>query len=141
MRLQGKRAVIAGASGKDNIGQAIARRFVEEGAQVVVAGRRIEPLEIFATEIGGHAAQFDMEIDGAAETLMDLAMEKLGGIDIVVQSVGASMPGPFLETTRSDLEAMTRLQLIGPYQYSRRHSGASPTTGRSSTFRPSARFA
>jgi len=117
MRLKGKRAVIAGASGKDNIGQAIARRFVAEGADILIAGRRLENLEALTSEIGGHASHFDIERDGAAEDLMDEAMEKMGGIDIVVQSVGASLPGPFLETSRSDLEKMTRLQLIGPYQY------------------------
>lgn len=117
MRLEGKTAVVAGASGEDNIGQAIARRFASEGAKVLVAGRRLENLEGFASEIGGFASRFDMEVDGAAETLMETAVDKLGGIDIVVNAVGGGVAGPFLDVTRSDLEWMTRLQFIGPFQY------------------------
>ena len=47
-RLAGKVAVVLGAAGQDNMGQVMARRFAEEGATVVVAGRRSEPLEALA---------------------------------------------------------------------------------------------
>ncbi len=116
VRLEGKKVVIAGASGEDNIGQGIARRFATEGAKILVAGRRLENLEKFAAEIDGFAAEFDIETDGSAESLMETAMAKLGGIDIVVNAVGGGSAQPFLETTRSDLEWMARLQFIGPYQ-------------------------
>ena len=41
LKLSGKRAVVLGAAGRHNMGQVIARRFVQEGAKVLVAGRSI----------------------------------------------------------------------------------------------------
>ena len=47
-RLAGKAAVVLGAAGRGNMGQVIARRFVAEGARVLVAGRRDDELAKFA---------------------------------------------------------------------------------------------
>ena len=52
-RLDGKLAVITG--GGSGIGEATAHVFAEAGATVVVAGRRLEPLEKVAKAVGGHA--------------------------------------------------------------------------------------
>jgi 2-hydroxycyclohexanecarboxyl-CoA dehydrogenase len=116
MRLNGKRALVTGASGDRNIGQAIARRFAKEGAQVVVAGRREAPLAALAREVGGHHAIFDIERDGEAERLLERTIDLLGGLDILVNAVGGGSVGPFLKTERAQLEWMTNLQFIGPYQ-------------------------
>ena len=52
-KLDGKIALILGAAGKDNMGQVMARRFVSEGANVVVAGRNEESLKEISQEIKG----------------------------------------------------------------------------------------
>ena len=39
-KLNGKVSLILGAAGKDNMGQVMARRFAQEGAKIVVAGRK-----------------------------------------------------------------------------------------------------
>jgi 2-hydroxycyclohexanecarboxyl-CoA dehydrogenase len=52
-QLEGKCAVIVGASQAGNIGQVIAQRFREEGAQVVVSSRNAEASADFAQSIGG----------------------------------------------------------------------------------------
>ena len=62
MRLEGKVAIVSG--GGTGIGAAAARRFAREGAKVVVTGRRAEPLERVAAEIGGRAVAGDTA-DGA----------------------------------------------------------------------------
>jgi 2-hydroxycyclohexanecarboxyl-CoA dehydrogenase len=49
----GKVVIVVGAAAKGNIGQSIARRFAQEGASVVVAGRHVEVLSELASEIGG----------------------------------------------------------------------------------------
>ena len=54
-RLAGKRALIVGAAGKDNMGQVIARRFAAEGAKVAAAGRNMANLDALAHEIDGVA--------------------------------------------------------------------------------------
>ena len=59
-RLEGKGAVVLGAAGRGNMGQVIARRFADEGARVLVAGRHADELERFAGEIDGAWALCDI---------------------------------------------------------------------------------
>ncbi len=49
-RLEGKRAVVLGASSPDNMGQHIARRLMDEGASVLVSGRKEDVLADFAAQ-------------------------------------------------------------------------------------------
>lgn len=116
-RLAGKRAVVLGASSPDNMGQHIARRFLAEGADVLVAGRKVEVLEAFARETGCAFAPCDLTDEASVNALADTAAARLGGIDIALNATGWGLLQPFLETTRADLEAMTALQFIGPYQF------------------------
>ena len=115
-RLEGKKAVVLGAAGRDNMGQVIARRLRDEGAQVVVAGRKMGELERFAREIGGHAAACDITSETDVNALAKTAATAMGGIDIVVNATGWGLLKGFLETTREELDQMTALQYIGPFQ-------------------------
>jgi len=117
MRLKGKRAVILGAAGEGNLGQVTARRFAGEGAAVVVAGRNAEPLSALADEIGGHAVLCDITDEQDLAALSDQAVKWMGGVDIAVNTTGWGLLTPFLDTTRAELERMTALQFIGPYQF------------------------
>ena len=116
-RLEGKKAVVLGAAGRDNMGQVIARRLRAEGAQVVVAGRKMDELERIAGEIGGHAVQCDITKEADVNALAEAAVAKMGGVDIAVNATGWGLLQPFLDTSRDDLERMTALQFIGPYQF------------------------
>ena len=116
-RLTGKAAVVLGAAGKGNMAQVIAKRFRAEGAQVVVAGRKMDELRRFATEIGGHAVQCDItKVDDLA-ALAATAVEKMGSVSIAVNSTGWGLLKPFLETTPEELSQMTALQFMGPFQF------------------------
>lgn len=116
-RLQGKRAVILGASSPDNMGQHIARRFLAEGAQVLVSGRKAEVLEAFANETGCAFATCDLTEEASVSALADAAAEKLGGIDVAINATGWGLLKPFLETTHEELMAMTMLQYVGPFHF------------------------
>jgi NAD(P)-dependent dehydrogenase (short-subunit alcohol dehydrogenase family) len=116
-RLAGKRAIILGAAGRDNMGQVIARRFAKEGAAVLVAGRRLAELQSFAAEIGGVAAACDITRSTDVTALAELAKTRLGGADIAVNATGWGLLAPFLETSDADLQRITALQFIGPFQF------------------------
>ncbi|MDR2857032.1 MAG: SDR family oxidoreductase [Novosphingobium sp.] len=116
-RLAGKTAVILGASSSGNMGQHIARRFMAEGAKVIVSGRKADVLESFAEETGCAWTACDLTSKVSIDTLAETANEKLGGIDIAVNSTGWGLLKPFLEHTHDDLVAMTALQYIGPYHF------------------------
>jgi len=116
-RLEGKAAVILGASSTDNMGQHIARRFIDEGAKVLVSGRKAGVLEAFANDAGCEWLACDLTDEASVNALADAAADRLGGIDIAINATGWGLLKPFLDTTREELDAMTALQFIGPFQF------------------------
>lgn len=110
-RVDGKVALVTGAG--RGIGRASALALAEAGADVVVAARTVEQIEDVADEIralGRRAIpiSFDvMELDRLGE-LVDAATSRLGGLDLLVNNAGGSMPKPLLDTSvRSFERAMT----------------------------------
>ena len=93
LHLQDKVAVVTGA-GK-GIGLAVARLLVEEGA-LVAAGSRGGSAELDALAAGGRLVSLRVDLataDGPAE-LVAAAVERFGGLDILVNNVGGSTPRP-----------------------------------------------
>ncbi|QLY32077.1 SDR family NAD(P)-dependent oxidoreductase [Nocardia huaxiensis] len=81
--LNGKTAVVTGAS--RGIGLAIAETLAAEGVRVVGGARTITPeLE----KVAAAAVSVDLSGSGGARTLIDAALEELGGIDILINNVG-----------------------------------------------------
>ena len=99
-RLAGKRALVTGAA--SGIGRAIARALAAEGACVAVHGRnaaRAEPVAVEIREAGGagFGVGGDLCDHVAIEAMCGAALERLGGIDIVVNNAGVFAPGRILE--------------------------------------------
>lgn len=116
-QLAGKTALVVGAAGVDNMGQAIARRFAAEGAKVTVAGRSLDVLEALAAEIGGAAVSCDFSNRDSIFAMVADAKTKLGGLDVAVNATGWGLLKPFLETTEEELDKIYALQLRGPFQF------------------------
>ncbi len=116
-RLAGKKAIILGASSHGNMGQVMARRFMDEGAKVLVSGRKTDVLETFARQTGCHWAACDLTDEASVNALAEAASWKMGGVDIAVNATGWGLLKPFLDNTREELDQMTALQFIGPFQF------------------------
>lgn len=116
-RLAGKTAVILGASSPENMGQHIARRFLAEGATVLVSGRKASVLKDFAAATGCAWTACDLTDEASVNALADEAMRQLGGIDIAINATGWGLLKPFLETTHEELMDMTALQYVGPFHF------------------------
>ena len=116
-RLDNKTALIVGAAGAGNMGQAIARRFAAEGAKVAVAGRDRAILTALAEEIGGVAVECDFSQRDSIFAMVDRAQAAMGGLDIAVNATGWGLLKPFLETTEEELDRIYALQLRGPFQF------------------------
>ena len=89
MRLEGKIALVTG--GGSGIGRAIAQRFAEEGARVVVNDIRKDAAERTAAEIGaGRARAIAADVaDSAAVRAMFAEVERaFGGLDVLVNNAG-----------------------------------------------------
>jgi 2-hydroxycyclohexanecarboxyl-CoA dehydrogenase len=123
-RLDGKVAVVLGAAGHNNMGQTIARAFAREGARVMVAGRTEAPLRALATEIRGRFDLCDITSETDIAGLIKATLDAFGQIDVAVNATGWGLLKPFLETTREELEQMTAVQFIGPYQFMQALVGA-----------------
>jgi len=117
LKLSGKRAVVLGAAGRDNMGQVIARRFVQEGAKVLVAGRHADALEAFAKDVNGSWAIADITSKQSVDALATEAVRQLGGIDIAVNCAGLGVGKPFLDVDEDHLRQMMELQFKGPFQF------------------------
>ncbi|MGI9328828.1 MAG: SDR family NAD(P)-dependent oxidoreductase [Pseudomonadales bacterium] len=123
-QLEGKCAVIVGASQTGNIGQVMARRFREEGAQVVVASRNEQASEAFAQSIGAYSAACDICKRDEVFALADSAKKRMGGLDIAVNSSGLALGGPFLEFSEADLDTLIALQFKGSFFFLQAMVGA-----------------
>jgi NAD(P)-dependent dehydrogenase (short-subunit alcohol dehydrogenase family) len=106
-KFAGKVVLITGGGG--GIGRAAARRFLDEGASVVLSGTRVAVLEAAQAELdasGARTAIHPGHITGRADAqaLVDLAVERFGGVDVLVNSTGIFRPVPFLEQTEEHFE-------------------------------------
>jgi NAD(P)-dependent dehydrogenase (short-subunit alcohol dehydrogenase family) len=91
--LIGKVAIVTGAS--SGIGRAAAKLFAEQGASVVVTARRKAELDTLVAEIveaGGSAQALagDVTDEAHAKALVELAIEKFGGLDIAFNNAGST---------------------------------------------------
>lgn len=94
----GRHALITG--GGSGIGAAVARALAAEGARVSLTGRRLEPLEAVAAEIGGKAFPADMTDRAATEEAFAAARSANGAFDFVILNAGVGDSAPFLKTKR-----------------------------------------
>src|SRR3954454_3692171 len=102
-----KVVVITGGGG--GIGKAAARRFLDGGARVVLSGTRREKLEAARDGVEPSGARVEIvagQIAGRdlAHSLVARAVERFGGVDVLVNSTGIFRVVPFLEQTEEHLE-------------------------------------
>lgn len=111
-QLDGKLALVTG--GGSGIGEATARLFAQEGAIVVVAGRRREQIETVAADIAGHAIVCDVSDQGQVQNLFQKAIEITGRVDILLNNAGG--PGPIAPVAEVDMQAWVEcmnINLVG----------------------------
>jgi NAD(P)-dependent dehydrogenase (short-subunit alcohol dehydrogenase family) len=113
-RLDGKRALVAGAS--SGIGFGAAAALAEAGAAVTLAARRADELDAAVaaiTEAGGTADRAVLDITDIAATAAFVA--EAGPFDLLVNSAGLARHRPALETTPEDYDAAMSLNLKAAY--------------------------
>lgn len=97
--LAGKKAVITGAA--SGIGEAIAKRFLDAGAEILVVDMDPKLQDIF-DDRSTHCLIQDVTVQGVADTIADAVMAKLGALDILVNNAGIAAPST-IETTTDEL--------------------------------------
>ena len=110
--LEGKNAFVTGAAG--GIGRAVAERFVQAGAKVVITD--IVDSRAVAEEIGANFIQVDVGSEQSVVAGLQQAVEMLGCLDIVVNNAGVGDVGSLLaETTQELMERTTRINQWGVF--------------------------
>jgi NAD(P)-dependent dehydrogenase (short-subunit alcohol dehydrogenase family) len=118
-RLTGKVALITG--GGRGIGRAIALRFASEGAAVMLAATKREPLETTAAEIrkvSGRAATMvaDVADEAAVKAMIAATLSELGRLDILVNNAGIGGPTlRVIDIDRADWDRTLAVNVTGAY--------------------------
>ena len=105
MRLNGKTAIVTG--GASGFGEGIVRKFLSEGAQVMIADINLSAAQIIADELGKEsvAVQVDVADGTSVENLQALASEAFGRIDIIINNAGVThLPTPLDEVSEEDFD-------------------------------------
>jgi 3-oxoacyl-[acyl-carrier protein] reductase len=108
--LTGRTAVVCGAS--SGLGLAVAEALADEGVNVVMFARRAELLEREATRIGGVAVAGDVRDPADLERAVTTAVERFGGLDIVVPNSGGPPPARATEIDAAQVQSAVELLLL-----------------------------
>jgi 3alpha(or 20beta)-hydroxysteroid dehydrogenase len=112
-RLAGKRAIVTGAA--QGQGAAIARAFVEEGAQVVIADVADEPGTLLAEELGENAyfAHHDVSDEASWTAVVDEANERFGPVNVLVNNAGLLRFGEVEKQDMDEYDLLVRVNQRG----------------------------
>ena len=113
-RLDGKRALVSGAS--SGIGLACAAALAQAGASVTLVARGVAALDDLATALRAEGAEVEtlaLDITDIAAT--EAAVAAHGPFDVLVNSAGLARHAPAVETTPTDYDAVTNLNVRAAY--------------------------
>lgn len=119
MRLAGKVAVVLGASAEGGTGWGIAEALAAEGAKVVVAARKLEPLQRLAEKIGGLAVACDAAKPEEIAALAGAAIERFGAIDLAVNSAARPITGLITDTDPVAIQKSLDVNFLGHVHFVR----------------------
>lgn len=114
--LQDKTVLITGAA--RGIGAATARDVVRRGGQVALVGLEPDLLQTLASELGDRADWREADVCDAAamEGAVKWAVERFGGIDVVMANAGITRIGSIAEIDPADFEAVIEVNLLGVWR-------------------------
>jgi 3-hydroxybutyrate dehydrogenase len=110
MTLQGKRVLITG--GGSGAGENLALGFAQAGAEVVIAGRRLEALHAVAAQADGiRVVQADVTEESSVKVMFAMA----GPCDVVIANAGAAESALLAKTSLAQWNAMIAVNLTGVF--------------------------
>jgi len=117
-----ERIIVTGSS--SGLGFDIARRFLADGARIVLHGRDPAKLARVREQLGAPADRLvavagDISAPDTGRRLADAARTAFGGVDVLVNSAGIFAVKPFLDTTEADLDAFYTTNVKGTFLVTR----------------------
>ena len=120
MRLKGKTAIVTG--GASGFGEGIVRKFLAEGARIVIADINLVAAQIIADELGEStvALQVDVADGGSIESLKAATKKAFGEIDIIINNAGVThLPTPLDEVSEEDFDRVFNVNCKSVYLISK----------------------
>ena len=112
MKLSGKTAIVTGAA--QGIGLACARRFVDEGARVVLVDQDDSGGRAAAQAIGAERAEFvrgDVTRGDTVQAALRAAIDRFGDVDILINNAGITHAAEFLDLAEADFDRVLAVNL------------------------------
>ena len=131
MRLEGKTAIVTG--GASGFGAGIARKFVTEGARVIIADLNSELAEELAHELGDAALPLRVNVaeNASVEAMAAVVKEQFGALDILVNNAGVThLPKPMDEVTDDEFDRIFAVNARAIYLAARHFVPAMKQVGR-----------
>jgi len=115
MLLDNQVAIITGAASPRGIGKATARRFVSEGAKVVILDLDAKAAAAAAADLGGDhlGLACDVRDPVQCKAAAQKTLDRFGRIDILVNNAGVSQPDKLLEITQENFDLVIDVSLRG----------------------------
>lgn len=101
--------------GATGLGRASAEALRRAGANIVIAGRRQDVLEVAAAELGGEAIVCDVSEPQSIDGLFNQVQERHGRVDIMVNAAGLNRRAPALEVTPEDWDFVNDVNARGTF--------------------------
>lgn len=116
--ITGRRIIVTGAS--SGLGAHAVRHLAGLGADVVAAARRADRLEELVAELAGAPGRVvpvvaDVTVAEDVRALVAAAIDRLGGIDVLVNNAGSEVQGPLEVLAEADLEGMLRANVVSVF--------------------------
>lgn len=100
MDLNGAKILITG--GTTGIGYETAKLLQSKGANIVICGRQQEKVDKIAAELGVLGIQADVALESDIEKMFEFAVEKLKGLDVLINNAGLGFMGSLMDTSVDD---------------------------------------
>ena len=116
-RLAGKTCIVTG--GASGIGEAVVRRFVQEGAEVMIADRNLAGAQNLTQILGSQvcAIQCDVGSELAVKEVADAAIRRWGRVDVLVNNAGSELNRSYDQTTVEEWDRVLDTDLKGPWLF------------------------
>jgi NAD(P)-dependent dehydrogenase (short-subunit alcohol dehydrogenase family) len=111
--MQGEHVVITG--GGTGVGAEIAQSFAQAGACVTILGRRLEPLQEVAEDIGALALTADVTDRASLDAALERARDAQGPISVAIANAGAADSAPFSKMRVEDFQSSLDVNLVGVF--------------------------
>ena len=114
MRMKDKIAIVTG--GGSGFGEGIARKFIAEGAKVLVADRDEASAQRVASALGCEAIRVDVAVAADVKAMVEAAVARFGGLDILVNNAGVGhLPQPLEDLDEAEFDRILAVNVKAIY--------------------------